>query len=95
MKVEFCGQIFEKYSNNKFHENLSTGSRVVPCGLTDRRKERYDEVNRRFSRFCERAKKLASSVISRYRFQRVTVWQKCFRLLRMVRQRKKPPSVLA
>jgi hypothetical protein len=28
-------QIFEKYSNTKFHENPSGLSRVVPCGRTD------------------------------------------------------------
>jgi len=27
---------FEKYSNTKFHENPSSGSRVVPCGRTGR-----------------------------------------------------------
>ena len=27
----------KKYSNTKFHENPSNGSRVVPCGQTDRR----------------------------------------------------------
>jgi len=32
MKHELSRQIFEKYSNTKFHENLSSGSRVVPCG---------------------------------------------------------------
>jgi hypothetical protein len=36
MKVEFSGQIFEKYSNVIFHENLSSGSQVVQCGQTDR-----------------------------------------------------------
>ena len=36
MKLEFSGQLFEKYSNNKFHENPSNGSRVVPCGRTDK-----------------------------------------------------------
>jgi hypothetical protein len=35
MKLEFCRQIFEKYSNIKFNENPSSGSRVVPCGRTD------------------------------------------------------------
>jgi hypothetical protein len=35
MKIEFSRQIFEKYSNTKFHENLSSGSRVVSCGRTD------------------------------------------------------------
>jgi hypothetical protein len=29
-------RIFEKYSNIKFHENPSSGSRVLPCGPTDR-----------------------------------------------------------
>jgi hypothetical protein len=44
-------QIFEKSSNIKFHELPSSGSRVVPCGRTDR----HDEANSRFSQFCERA----------------------------------------
>jgi len=35
MKTEFPRKIFEKYSNIKFSENPSSGSRVVPCGLTD------------------------------------------------------------
>ena len=39
-------QIFGKYSNIKFHENKSGGSRIVPCGRT----ERHDEANSRFSR---------------------------------------------
>jgi hypothetical protein len=50
MTLEFSRQIFEKYS--KFHENPSTGSRVVPCGRTDEQ----DEANSRFPQFCERAK---------------------------------------
>ena len=28
MELEFSGQIFEKFSNIKFHENPSSGSRV-------------------------------------------------------------------
>jgi len=40
MKLEFSRNIFEKkYSNTKFHENLSSGSRVVPCGRTDTQDE--------------------------------------------------------
>jgi hypothetical protein len=35
MKFEYSLQIFEKCSDIKFHENLSSGSRVVPCGLTE------------------------------------------------------------
>ena len=41
MKIEFSRLIFEKYSNVKFNENPSGGSRVVPCGQTDR----HDEAN--------------------------------------------------
>ena len=35
MKLEISGQIFEKYSNTKLHENVFRGGRVVPCGRTD------------------------------------------------------------
>jgi hypothetical protein len=31
-KLKFSHRIFEKYFGVKFHENLSNGSRVVPCG---------------------------------------------------------------
>ena len=40
MKLEFCGQIFEKYTNIKFNENPSRGSRVVPCWQTYRQTDR-------------------------------------------------------
>jgi len=33
IKLQLLLQIFEKYSNVKFHENPSSGSRVVPCGV--------------------------------------------------------------
>jgi hypothetical protein len=35
MKLEFSVQIFEKYSNNQFYENPSSGCRVVPSGQKD------------------------------------------------------------
>jgi hypothetical protein len=35
MKLEFSWQILKKYSNIKFLENPSIGSRVVPCGWMD------------------------------------------------------------
>ena len=35
MTLEISRQFFEKYSNIRFHENSSIGSRVVPCGRTD------------------------------------------------------------
>jgi len=47
MKIEFSRQILGKSSSTKFHENPSSGSRVVPCGPKDRR----DEANSRFSQF--------------------------------------------
>jgi len=37
MKLEFSRQIFEKYSNIKFSEHPSSGSRVVSCSRTDGR----------------------------------------------------------
>jgi len=47
MKLEFSGQIFEKkYSKIKFHENPSSGGRVVPCARTDRH-------NEGFLQFCD------------------------------------------
>jgi hypothetical protein len=33
--LEFSQQIFGKYSNIQFHENLSSDSRVVSCGRKD------------------------------------------------------------
>ena len=37
IKLEFSGQIFEKYSNTKFHENLSRVNRVFFFSMqTDR-----------------------------------------------------------
>jgi len=55
MKVEFYEQIFEKYSNAKFHENLSSGSRVVPWERTDGQTGSYEGRISRCSQFCERA----------------------------------------
>jgi hypothetical protein len=37
MKFELSRQIFEKFSNTKFNENLLDGSRVVPSRLPDGR----------------------------------------------------------
>jgi hypothetical protein len=41
VKLEFLRQTFEKYSNTKFHENPSSGRRVVPGGRTA---DRHDEI---------------------------------------------------
>ena len=35
INLEFFRQISKKYSNNKFHENLSRGNQVISCGWTD------------------------------------------------------------
>jgi hypothetical protein len=36
MELEFYWQIFKKYSNIRFNENLSSGSRVIPCRQMER-----------------------------------------------------------
>jgi hypothetical protein len=53
IKLEFPPPISEKSSNMKFKDNLPSGSRVVACGQKDRRTDRHDETNIRFSQFCE------------------------------------------
>ena len=59
IKLEFSRRIFNKSLNTKFHENPSTGTRVVSCGQTDGRTDRQtdmpDEANSRFSQLCEHA----------------------------------------
>jgi len=45
MKLHFSRQAFKKYSNIKFHENLSIRSRVAECGRTDKQ----DESNKLFA----------------------------------------------
>jgi len=55
MKLEFPQLIFEKYSNVRFYENPSNGSRVNPCGLTvgltGGQTHKHDETDSRFSQF--------------------------------------------
>ena len=43
----------KKKAQIPFHQDPSSGSRVVPCGRTDN----HDEATSRFSQFCERAQK--------------------------------------
>jgi len=50
----FSRQIFEKFSNIKFHENPSSGSRVVPCGRIDGRTD-MTKLIVAFRNFAERA----------------------------------------
>jgi len=54
MKLEFSRQIFEKTPNIKFHENPSSGSRVISYeGRTGGRTDRYEEANSHFPQFCK------------------------------------------
>ena len=49
MKLEYSQQIFEKYSDIKFRENPSSGSRVAPCRQAKGQTDRHDEANSHFS----------------------------------------------
>ena len=51
-------QILEKYSNIKFNENPSSGSRVVSCGRTDRHDMRKLIVA--FTNFANAPKNMAT-----------------------------------
>jgi len=46
MKFELSRKIFQKYSNIRFHENPSSGSRVVPNRQTDRRTDGRADMNK-------------------------------------------------
>ena len=46
MKLEFSGQIFEKYSNTKFNENPLSESWVVPCGRAYRQTDRETDMTK-------------------------------------------------
>ena len=50
MKFEFSWQIFEKYSDIICNKNLSSGSRVVLYGRTERRID-IKKLNNHFSQF--------------------------------------------
>ena len=59
MKDEFPRRDFLKSSNIKFHENLSSGSKVLPY----RRRDRRNEQNGLFTQFCERAQEMKNNVL--------------------------------
>jgi len=48
----FFKQIFEKYSNIKFHENPSSDIRGVPCWQTDRKLGRWAERRDGANTYC-------------------------------------------
>jgi hypothetical protein len=58
IKHDFPQQIFKKSTNMKFHENPSSGSRVVPCGRTDMVKliaafHNFANAPKNYSRFAD------------------------------------------
>jgi len=54
MKLDVYRQIFEKLSNSKYHEFRPVGAELLrEDGQTDRRTEKQEEANTRFSQFCE------------------------------------------
>jgi hypothetical protein len=79
---EFSWQIFEKFSNIKYHENPSSGIRVFPCGQAEedaggragrecgRSTDRHDEANIRLSQFANEPKKLKFTLEKAMRAQR-------------------------
>ena len=50
MELEFSRQIFEIYSDVKFHEIHPAGAEVF---YADGQTNKYDIANSRFSKFCE------------------------------------------
>jgi len=62
MKLKCSRQIFEKYSDIKFHENSSSGSGVIPT-----RTEGQSDITKLILGFCvfrQRAKKLVDRVLN-------------------------------
>jgi len=46
MKLKFSLQFFKRYSNIKFRENPSSGSRVVQCGQTDEQTDAWTDMTK-------------------------------------------------
>jgi hypothetical protein len=58
MKFGFSRQIFEKYLNIKFHENLSSGTELFHAdGRMDRQTEGHDQAKVAFRNFANVSKK--------------------------------------
>ena len=62
MKIHFFRNIFEKYSDTKFLENLSSGGRLVPREQTDR----LDELSSRFRNFANSQREINKHFILHY-----------------------------
>jgi type VI protein secretion system component Hcp len=71
IKREFYGQICEKYSNIKCHENPSSGSRVVLRGQRDSRTDRRAiiKVTVAFRNFANALKKLSNVTLQFYNYK--------------------------
>ena len=52
MKLEFSGQIFDKSSHIKLHENPLYGSRIFLSGRTDGQRDRQTDMTKLIVRFC-------------------------------------------
>jgi hypothetical protein len=70
MELEFSQNISEKYSNIKFPENPSSGSRVFPCGRADGQTDRADmtKLMVAFRKFSNAPKNEYSSCIEAMTF---------------------------
>ena len=84
MKLVFSRQIFEKRSNIKFHENPSSGSRVVPCGQMETDMTKLTVAFRHFAN----APKMAVTL-----FQRSLVVTVCTTLYDVVNSRSSDHTV--
>jgi hypothetical protein len=76
MKLEFSRQIFEKYSSIKFHENPSSGSKVVACGQTDGRTYGQTDLMMLIVAFRNFANAPKNFQCALYSFKTLTLWLK-------------------
>jgi hypothetical protein len=67
MKRKFSRQIFDQYSNIKFHENLSSVSTVVSCRRTDRQTD-MTKLIVTFRNFPNAPKNLSQSNFAHYKY---------------------------
>ena len=73
MKLEFSRQIFEKYSNIKFHVNPSSGSLIVRYGQTDGQTERRTDMTKLIVAFRNFANTPQTNVTNAIHYTRQSV----------------------
>jgi hypothetical protein len=71
MRLEFSKQILEERSSIKFHQNPSSGSRVLPRGRTDRQTDMTKRIVA-FSNFPKLLKKRQNKIMSQVQLQTTT-----------------------